>query len=239
MIWPSSRRSTDRIAVMHRRRDRRAGSRRGICCIICAIPTPRRCSPPRVESAQPKRGGARAPRRRRRCARSRAGGARHRARISRADGVRCGMRAPPLRAVDGVSLTVHPGETVGLVGESGSGKSSLLRAILALDRPAGGRGALARRRILDRRPARGCARLRRTIQAVFQDPYGSFDPRWPVERLIAEPFFSAAIRRRSPPSAGARSPRRWNRSACRRPMRGAIRMNSPAASGSASPLHAR
>ncbi len=81
-------------------------------------------------------------------------------------------RRPVFRAVDSASLVVHPRETVGLVGESGSGKSSLLRVILALDRPQS-----------------GDVRVRGSIQAVFQDPYGSFDPEWSVERLVAEPFF--------------------------------------------------
>ena len=84
----------------------------------------------------------------------------------------------PLRAVDHVSLTVNAGETVGLVGESGSGKTSLLRVILHLDRPQQGAISLS-----------GHARSR-PIQAVFQDPYGSFDPRWRVGRLIAESFHS-------------------------------------------------
>ena len=107
--------------------------------------------------------------------------------------------AAPLRAVDGVSLAVHPGETVGLVGESGSGKSSLLRVILALERPQAG----AVRLLGDTFSNAGGAnlrRLRRSIQAVFQDPYGSFDPRWSVERLIAEPFFLMD----SPPAAAER-----------------------------------
>jgi peptide/nickel transport system ATP-binding protein len=101
----------------------------------------------------------------------------------------------PLRAVDGVSLTVHAGETVGLVGESGSGKSSLLRVILALDRAQAGAVSLLGEQLSG---ATGAAlrRLRRSIQVVFQDPYGSFDPRWTVEQLIGEPFFLAA----SPPS---------------------------------------
>ncbi len=96
--------------------------------------------------------------------------------------------APPLRAVDGVSLSVHAGEIVGLVGESGSGKSSLLKVILALERSNAGQV-----RVLgeDFAGAAGAdlRRLRRAVQAVFQDPYGSFDPRWSVEELIAEPFF--------------------------------------------------
>ena len=112
-------------------------------------------------------------------------------------------RAPPkFRAVDGVSLTIHPGENVGLIGESGSGKSSLLRTLLALDVPQAGEVRLLGE---DFAGARGSTRrrLRRSIQAVFQDPYGSFDPQWTVERLIAEPYYlldappSAAERRRS------------------------------------------
>jgi peptide/nickel transport system ATP-binding protein len=95
-----------------------------------------------------------------------------------------GRPPPPLRAVDGASLLVEAGETVGLVGESGSGKSSLLRVILGLDRPQQGHVRFS-----------GEAH-RRHIQAVFQDPYGSFDPRWRVEQLIAEPLHSMA----SPPS---------------------------------------
>jgi peptide/nickel transport system ATP-binding protein len=96
--------------------------------------------------------------------------------------------AAPLRAVDGVSLSVHAGETVGLVGESGSGKSSLLRVILALERSQAGQV-----RLLDEEFSNATRmnlhRLRRAIQVVFQDPYGSFDPKWTVEQLIAEPFF--------------------------------------------------
>jgi peptide/nickel transport system ATP-binding protein len=109
--------------------------------------------------------------------------------------------APPLRAVDGVSLVVHSGETVGLVGESGSGKSSLLRVILALERPQAGAVRLMGDAFSSARGA-NLRRLRRSIQVVFQDPYGSFDPQWSVERLIAEPFFlmdappAAAERRR-------------------------------------------
>jgi peptide/nickel transport system ATP-binding protein len=98
-------------------------------------------------------------------------------------------RAASRRAVDGVSLDVHAGETVGLVGESGSGKSSLLRALLALERPQAGAVRLLGE---DFGAARGGAlrRLRRSIQVVLQDPVGSFDPRWRVERLVAEPYYA-------------------------------------------------
>ena len=94
---------------------------------------------------------------------------------------------PAVRAVDGVSLTLHAGETVALVGESGSGKSCLLRAILGLERPQRGEVRLLGEPLLTAGVA-DMRRLRRSIQAVFQDPYGSFDPQWTVERLVAEPF---------------------------------------------------
>jgi len=107
--------------------------------------------------------------------------------------------AAPLRAVDGVSLSIHAGETVGLVGESGSGKSSLLRVILALERPQTGEVRLLGEKFSTAAGA-DLRRLRRSIQIVFQDPFGSFDPQWPVERLIAEPFFLLD----SPPPAAER-----------------------------------
>ncbi len=96
-------------------------------------------------------------------------------------------RTTYLRAVDDVGLTIRRGENLGLVGESGSGKSTLARVILALDPPRTGTVTLDGRDFL---ASHGAARLdlRRRIQAVFQDPYGSFDPRYKVAHLIAEPF---------------------------------------------------
>ena len=96
-------------------------------------------------------------------------------------------RKPGRRAVDRVSLTIAAGESVGLVGESGSGKSTLARILLGLDRPGAGEVKVAGEAFP---AARGAdqRRLRRRIQGVFQDPYGSFDPRWKVEQLVAEPF---------------------------------------------------
>jgi peptide/nickel transport system ATP-binding protein len=90
------------------------------------------------------------------------------------------------RAVDGVSLTVARGETVALVGESGCGKSTLTRAILGLEPVQGGEIILGGAPV---DAARGVPRaVRRRVQAVFQDPYGSFNPRHRVARLVAEPL---------------------------------------------------
>ncbi len=89
-------------------------------------------------------------------------------------------------AVNGVNLTVNRGESVGLVGESGCGKSTLTRAILGLDPLISGTIAI------DGLPVSSKGKmphaLRRKMQVVFQDPFGSFNPRHKVGRLVAEPF---------------------------------------------------
>ncbi|WP_295046899.1 ABC transporter ATP-binding protein [uncultured Paracoccus sp.] len=91
-----------------------------------------------------------------------------------------------LRALDHVSLTIGRGESVGLVGESGCGKSTLARAILGLEPLQAGRITLDGQDVAaGQRMPRG---LRARMQVVFQDPFGSFDPRWRVDRLLAEPF---------------------------------------------------
>jgi peptide/nickel transport system ATP-binding protein len=93
----------------------------------------------------------------------------------------------PLRAVDRVSFTVPEGTTTALVGESGSGKTTIARLALGLEQPTSGHIAIAGRtfRGADRRGRRA---IRRDMQPVFQDPYGSLDPVLPVERLIDEPL---------------------------------------------------
>jgi peptide/nickel transport system ATP-binding protein len=93
-------------------------------------------------------------------------------------------RGPPITAVDGVSFDLHEGESLGLVGESGCGKSTLTRALLGLDPVQGGDIRLFGQSIVPQMPRP----LRAGIQVVFQDPYGSFNPRWRVDRLVAEPF---------------------------------------------------
>jgi peptide/nickel transport system ATP-binding protein len=88
------------------------------------------------------------------------------------------------RAVNGVSLRIARGENVGLVGESGCGKSTLARAIMALEPVQGGAIALEGEPIT----LGASFTARRKMQVVFQDPYGSFNPRHRVDRLVSEPF---------------------------------------------------
>ncbi len=92
-----------------------------------------------------------------------------------------------LRAVDDVSLSVFPGETLGLVGESGCGKSSLGRCLLRLTDITGGRVLFEGRDITTTREAL-LRPLRPRMQMVFQDSYASLNPRRPVGDLIAEPL---------------------------------------------------
>ena len=94
---------------------------------------------------------------------------------------------PRVIAVDGLSLKVSPGESLGVVGESGSGKSTLARAVVGLVRPTAGE-ILFRGRSLTRANRRELRELRRHIQMVFQDPYGSVNPRFTVDDVVSEPL---------------------------------------------------
>jgi peptide/nickel transport system ATP-binding protein len=97
-------------------------------------------------------------------------------------------RAPaPPPAVSEVSLSVAAGETLGIVGESGSGKSTLLRILLRLLRPSSGRALLDGRDIWAMR-GRELLALRRQVQAVFQDPMSSFNPRQSVATILTAPL---------------------------------------------------
>ncbi|MDS1135489.1 ABC transporter ATP-binding protein [Nitratireductor indicus] len=104
-------------------------------------------------------------------------------------GARKGLfsRAKPFRAVDDVSFSLDTGHAVALVGRSGCGKSTLARMILALDTPTAGEIRLAGENLAGK-SQRELRHARRDMQVVFQDPYGSFNPRHRVERLVAEPL---------------------------------------------------
>ncbi len=92
-----------------------------------------------------------------------------------------------VKAVDGVSLSIHRGETLGLVGESGCGKSTLGRAVLRLYEPTSGRIRFDDTDITTL-PERELRPLRTRMQMIFQDPYSSLNPRHSVERLVGEPM---------------------------------------------------
>jgi peptide/nickel transport system ATP-binding protein len=96
--------------------------------------------------------------------------------------------APPVvHALQGVSFTLRAGRSLGVVGESGSGKSTLARLVMALERPTAGR-VLLQGRDLNALPPSELRRARADFQMVFQDPFGSLDPRLPVGRTVAEPL---------------------------------------------------
>lgn len=88
-----------------------------------------------------------------------------------------------LQAVRGISFTVYQGETFSLVGESGCGKSTVARALAGVYQPTSGQIHHAGRPLTAGSTASG-----RGIQMIFQDPYASLNPRWRIERIIAEPL---------------------------------------------------
>lgn len=94
------------------------------------------------------------------------------------------MKKTSLKAVDGVSFSIRPGETLGLVGESGCGKTTVGRTILRLYQPTGGEVLFDGRKVTDS----NITELRKEMQMVFQDPYSSLDPRMTVEDIIGEPL---------------------------------------------------
>ena len=101
-----------------------------------------------------------------------------------------------VRAVDGVSLTIGEGETVGLVGESGCGKTTFGRAILRLEEPTSGEVYFRGRDILAY-PRNEMQTLRREMQIIFQDPFSSLNPRKNVAQIIGEPLLVHGVRNRA------------------------------------------
>ncbi len=99
--------------------------------------------------------------------------------------------APVVDALIDASFTVQAGRSLGIVGESGSGKSTLARLVMALDIPTSGQ-VLLDGQDLHALPPRALRTARRDFQMVFQDPYGSLDPRHTVERIVAEPLAALA-----------------------------------------------
>ncbi len=97
------------------------------------------------------------------------------------------MHFGPVRAVDGVSLTIRPGRVTALVGESGSGKSTVGRCVVRLVEPTSGTVRLAGEDVTTLSRAK-LRRHRRTVSIVFQDPAGSLDPRMLVGDVVAEPL---------------------------------------------------
>lgn len=96
-------------------------------------------------------------------------------------------KAKILRAVDGVSFTLHQGETLAIVGESGSGKSTLARALMRLVEPTTGAVFLKGENIVDL-SSKDMRHARRHIQMIFQDPYASLHPRQTVAEIISDPW---------------------------------------------------
>jgi oligopeptide/dipeptide ABC transporter ATP-binding protein len=92
-----------------------------------------------------------------------------------------------VRAVDGVSFTIEAGRTLGVVGESGCGKSTTAKLVLKLEEPTAG-DILFEGRGLTTLDADGIRQYRRSVQAVFQDPFASLNPRMRVDAIIAEPL---------------------------------------------------
>ncbi len=147
-------------------------------------------------------------------------------------GVLISRHVGDVRAVDGVSLAIKKGETVGLVGESGCGKSTVGRTILRLYRPTGGRIVFDGQEITTAEGStlRG---VRRRMQMIFQDPYASLNPRMTAAGIVSEPLEIHGVG--TGPERRAAGPRTAGDGRSRSGLRRSLsRTSSAAASASAS-----
>lgn len=104
-------------------------------------------------------------------------------------------KTPPFYALDGVSLELAPGETLGLVGESGSGKTTLARAIVGINKPASGSIAVLGKEVSSF-DAASTRTVRDNLQYVFQDPYASLNPRLTIRQILEEALEQRGVTRR-------------------------------------------
>ena len=107
-----------------------------------------------------------------------------------------GARGGIVQAVSGVSFDILPGETLGVVGETGSGKSTLARAVLQAPRPKAG-SVVFRGQELTKLHGRALVAARRDMQFVWQDPFGSLDPKWQIRSIIEEPLAAHSVGNRN------------------------------------------
>jgi oligopeptide transport system ATP-binding protein len=103
-----------------------------------------------------------------------------------------GVRGGVVHAVSNVSFDVYPGETLGVVGETGSGKSTLARSVIQAPRPKSGSVELKGTDLMRLR-RRDLKQARRHVQMVYQDPFGSLNPRWRVTDLVEEPLVGYSV----------------------------------------------
>ncbi|MCU1637765.1 MAG: ATP-binding cassette protein [Microbacteriaceae bacterium] len=104
--------------------------------------------------------------------------------VSRGPG---GVKTGTVHAVSDVSFELMPGETLGIVGETGSGKTTLARSIIQLDRPRSGEVMFDDQNLVGM-SKRQLKKIRANMQMVYQDPFGSLNPRWRIEDVVAEPL---------------------------------------------------
>jgi oligopeptide/dipeptide ABC transporter ATP-binding protein len=104
-----------------------------------------------------------------------------------------GLRGGVVHAVSDVSFDVHTGETLGIVGETGSGKSTLARSLVQAPRPKSGAVLFQGEDLVRLRRSRLVA-ARRHVQMVYQDPFGSLNPRWRVTELVEEPLLGYGVK---------------------------------------------